>query len=88
VDLGGTLTSAPAHVEGANVDGRPCGRPGTGNDVALSEQLICNTGAEPCPLPPSGAKYPKQTRIVMLPVPRLASMPHPCAGVPRNAFCS
>ncbi|MDR2988163.1 MAG: hypothetical protein LBV34_25340 [Nocardiopsaceae bacterium] len=88
VDLGGTLTSAPAGIEGANVDGRPCGRDGTGNDAALAEQLICNTGIEPCQLPPSKARYPKQTRIVMLPVPRLASMPNPCAGVPENAFCS
>jgi hypothetical protein len=80
--------TAGVWIESANVDGRPCGRPGTGNDPALSEQLICNTGIEPCPLPPSKAKYPTQTRIVMLPVPRLASMPHPCAGVPRNAFCS
>ena len=87
-DLGGTLTSAPAHLERGNVDGRPCGRPGTGNDAALSEQLICNTGAGPCLLPPSQAKYPKQTHIVMLPVPRLASMPNPCDGVPGNAFCS
>jgi len=47
-----------------------------------------NTGFEPCPLPPSQANYPKQTRTVMLPLPRLASMPQPCAGVPRNAFCS
>jgi hypothetical protein len=88
LDLGGALTSAPAHIQGAKVDGRPCGRPGTGNDAALANQLICNTEALPCPLPPREAKYPKQTRIVMLPLPRLASMPDPCAGVPKNAFCS
>jgi hypothetical protein len=87
VNLGGTLTSAPAHIERATVDGRPCGQPGTGLDVALNDQMICNTGFEPCPLPPSEAKYPKQTRIVMLPLPRLPSMPDPCAGLPKNAFC-
>jgi hypothetical protein len=87
-DRGGTLTSAPADIESAGVDGQPCTGPGTGNDTALEDQLICNTGVEPCPLPPSQAKYPKQTRIVMLPLPRLPSMPDPCAGVPRNAFCA
>jgi hypothetical protein len=88
VDRSGALTSAPAHVERASVDGRPCGRPGTGNDVALEDQLICATGFAPCPLPPADATYPKQTSTVMLPLPRLSSMPNPCEGVPRNAFCS
>jgi hypothetical protein len=87
VDRSGALTSTPADIEDPNVDGQPCGKPGTGNDVALFEQLICSTGIEPCPLPPSEANYPKQTRIVMLPLPRLASMPDPCVVVPRNAFC-
>jgi hypothetical protein len=88
VDLGGTITSAPAHIERARVDGQPCGQPGTGLDVPLQDQMICNTGFEPCPLPPREARYPKQTRTVMLPLPRLPSMPDPCAGVPKNAFCS
>jgi hypothetical protein len=88
VALGGSLTSAPADIQSANVDGRPCGKPGTGNDTALEDQLICNTGALPCPVPPSQAKYPKQTHTVILPLPRLASMPNPCTGVPKNAFCS
>jgi hypothetical protein len=87
-DVSGRVTSAPADIQAATVDGRPCTRAGTGNDIALEDQMICNTGFEPCPLPPSKARYPKQTRIVMLPLPRLPSMPDPCAGVPRNAFCS
>jgi len=69
------------------VDGQPCGQPGNGNDPALVDQLICTTGFVHCPLPPNLASYPKQTRIVMLPLPQLASMPKPCASVPRNAFC-
>jgi len=87
VDLRGPLTSAPAGIQGAGVDGQPCGRPGTGNDPALANQLICATAAFPCPLPHSQARYPKQTRTVMLPLPQLPSMPKPCAGVPRNPFC-
>jgi hypothetical protein len=53
----------------------------------LSVQLICATGAANCPLPPVLASCPQQTRTLMLPLPRLPSMPKPCAGVPRNAFC-
>jgi hypothetical protein len=88
IDRSGTLTSAPAHIERATVDGRPCGRPGTGADAPLEEQMICSSGSEPCPLPPSEARYPQQTRIVMLPLPWLPSMPDPCSGLPRNPFCN
>ena len=87
VDFGGPLTSAPASIESASVDGQPCGRPGNGNDPALVNQLICATGFVTCPVRPALAKYPKQTRTVMMPLPRLPSMPQPCAGVPGNAFC-
>jgi hypothetical protein len=87
VDLGGRLTSAPADIESAGVDGQPCGRPGNSNDPALTNQLVCATRFATCPVRPALARYPKQTRIVMVPLPRLASMPRPCAGVPRNAFC-
>ena len=87
VDLHGPLTSAPADIQSASVDGQPCGRPGAGNDPALTNQLICATGAFPCSLPHSQARYPQQTRTVMLPLPQPPSMPKPCAGVPSNAFC-
>jgi hypothetical protein len=69
------------------VDGRPCGKPGTTTDNALVQQLICatgNTALGPCP---KGSHYPKQTRIVLAPLPVLPSMPRPCAGVPSNGFC-
>jgi hypothetical protein len=87
IDLHGPLTSAPAGIQSANVDGQPCAGPGNGNDPALTTQLICATGFARCPLPSNQASYPKQTSTVMLPLPQLASMPQPCAGVPRNAFC-
>jgi len=87
VDLGGAVTSAPADIQSANVDGQPCGGPGNGNDPALTDQLVCTTGFLRCPLPPHLAHYPKQTAIAMLPLPQLPSMPEPCAGVPKNAFC-
>jgi hypothetical protein len=87
VALHGPLTSAPAGIQNAGVDGQPCGGTGTGNDAALTNQLICATAAFLCHLPHSRARYPKQTRTVMLPLPQLATMPEPCAGVPGNAFC-
>jgi hypothetical protein len=87
VDLGGRLTSAPAGIQNAKVDGQPCGQPGTRSVPALTNQLICATGFTKCPVSSSQARYPKQTRTVMMPLPKLVSMPDPCAGVPRNAFC-
>jgi hypothetical protein len=87
VDLHGPLTSAPADIQSASVNGQPCGLPGAGNDPALTNQLICATGAFPCNLPSSQARYPQHTGTAMLPLPVLTSMPMPCAGVPKNAFC-
>jgi hypothetical protein len=86
--LSGTLTSQPAHIQRATVDGKPCKAPGTSTDPALTGQLICATGATglgPCP---AGSHYPQQTRIVLAPLPLLPTMPDPCAGVPWNAFCA
>jgi hypothetical protein len=86
-DRGGTVTSSPSSIESASVDGPPCTREGTGPDLALAGQLACATAGEPCPLPSFLASYPKQTGIMMLPLPQLATMPNPCTGVPKNAFC-
>jgi hypothetical protein len=83
----GRLTSSPAKIQSASVDGRPCGKPGTTTNNPLVQQLICatgNTALGPCP---KGSHYPKQTRIVLAPLPVLPSMPRPCAGVPGNRFC-
>jgi len=87
VDRGGPLTSVPLNIQNASKDGQPCGRPGTGADLMLGLQLACATGPANCVLPASLARYPQQTRTVMLPLPRLPSMPGPCTGVPRNPFC-
>jgi hypothetical protein len=53
----------------------------------LAAELACATEGQLCVLPSFLANYPQQTRTVMLPLPRLPSMPKPCSGVPRNAFC-
>jgi hypothetical protein len=87
IAVGGTLTSEPAHIQRTSVDGRPCGKSGTSTDLALVGQLICATGATGLGTCPPGSHYPKQTAVVMAPLPPLPTMPDPCAGVPRNAFC-
>ena len=48
-------------------------------------QLTCAAEFGACP---PGAHYPKQTKISILPLPKLLTMPDPCAGVPANPFCS
>jgi hypothetical protein len=89
-DSSGRLTSAPAGIESAKVDGQPCTAKGTGNDLALAAQLACASGLSQFGVTacvPFLESYPQHTRTVMVPLPQLASMPSPCTGVPRNAFC-
>jgi len=51
----------------------------------LLAQVLCDTGYGACP---AGSVYPPLTAITMHPLPgALASMPDPCAGVPRNSWC-
>ena len=87
-DLHGAVTSEPANIQRAGVDGPPCGKPGTTIDSALVLQLICATGASGFGTCPPGSHYPKQTKIVMAPLPPLPSMPDPCNGVPASGFCA
>ena len=84
-DASGRVTSEPKSIQTAAVDGKPCGKQGTSVDGALVGQLTCAAEFGPCP---PGAHYPKQTKISILPLPVLPSMPNPCAGVPANPFCS
>lgn len=83
--IGSALTSAPVGIEQPGLDGRPCGRPGTGSDAVLLAQLGCATLSGQCKVPDSF--YPRQTRIDYVPLPTLPSMPDPCAGIPQKTFC-
>jgi hypothetical protein len=79
------LTSSPAQIESATVDGQPCGvRPGTEDNPALLQQLGCADGGH---CTDHDAHYPVSDTIGAVPLPALPTMPDPCAGVPRNAFC-
>ena len=51
----------------------------------LLDQVLCDTGFGTCP---SGAHYPQPTGVVHDPLPKVATMPNPCAGVPANAWCT
>ena len=77
-------TSAPANLEQAYPK---CGVKGvkanTGGD--LLGQVLCDTGFGACP---AGSNYPAYAATpVMHPLPKLPSMPNPCAGVPDNRWC-
>jgi hypothetical protein len=88
-DAAGRVTSEPKNIQAPSVDGRPCGKVGTGLDLALVQQLICATGSTALGIScPTGSHYPKQTKIAIAPLPTLPTMPNPCAGVPANPFCS
>ncbi|WP_037607861.1 right-handed parallel beta-helix repeat-containing protein [Streptacidiphilus rugosus] len=83
---GGPLTSDPASIQSGAVDGTPCGAgAGVGDDRLLFGELVCAAGFGPCPVP--GASYPQRTGLDLAPIVAQDSMPRPCAGLPRNAFC-
>ena len=66
-----------------------CGRIGTANNnLVLLAEAACNTELDTSLCAPTD-HYPRGTKVVMHPLPtrRLRTMPHPCAGVPRNPWC-
>ncbi len=75
--------SAPSNLEKTQ---RICGKLTrvARNGGPLFGQVLCDTGYLPCP---KGSHYPKFIHVVMHALPKLPSMPNPCAGVPANAWC-
>ena len=93
-DTKGTLTSTPSDAQtlhsscnGATVDSS-LSEPQTDTflaEVGCDSTLYVAASKLPCP---PGSSYPRRTHVVMHPLPRhLKSMPHPCAGLPRNPWC-
>jgi hypothetical protein len=88
----GGVTSSPSGLQqskpACNGDAPPDPNPQMTNQVVCDSQFfaaLLPAGGSPCP---PGASYPRQTKVVMHPLPKgLKSMPHPCAGVPANAWC-
>ena len=76
--------TAPANLQQLQ---RSCGSTTTASNTggALLSQVLCDTHLGRCP---AGARYPKPTGVVLQALPTdLASMPDPCAGVPRTDWC-
>jgi len=67
--------------------GNPLGYPDLVSTTVLLAEVGCATQALfNCPTTPL-ASYPRQTKVVMAPLPVQATMPNPCAGVPANPWC-
>jgi hypothetical protein len=81
---GSQLTSSPARIQARAVDGKPCALPETAANPALLQQLGCADGGT-CTA--RHANYPHPVTIASIALPRLPTMPNPCAGAPKNAFC-
>jgi hypothetical protein len=53
-------------------------------EVLCDAQVSINPPAPPaCPT----GQYPRRTGVIMHPLPKLPTMPNPCAGVPANPWC-
>ena len=80
------VRSEPAGLQTTHAQ---CGVPNSGEppggpltlEAACATQLIVS-----CPTAP-GVKYPRQTKVRLLPLPKQQSMPNPCGGVPANPWC-
>jgi len=89
-DADGTFTSSPANLQTTNAK---CGMvnpntsAGDGNQQFLLE-AACDTEALGAGVGCAVTDhYPRATKIVMHPLPKLPTMPNPCKGVPANPWC-
>lgn len=83
VDPDGSFPTNLAATE-KKCTGKTAGGNALGAAQALYFQALCDTGFGSCP---SGAKYPKHGAVEYHAVPKLPTMPNPCKGVPKNAWC-
>jgi hypothetical protein len=82
---GSTPSSTPAEIQSTH---GTCGQPNTGEPASsiLGAEATCDSQlVATCPEAP-GEKYPRG-EVKLLALPKLPSMPNPCAGVPANAWC-
>jgi hypothetical protein len=73
---------------------RVCGVKGVPDaDPVFTAEVACDSTLSLFGLPqgatcPPGSNYPRQTQVVMHPLPaNLPTMPNPCSGVPANPWC-
>lgn len=85
---GAPVTTSPAGLQQSLPK---CGPFALGNlNATFFSQVGCDSQVSVIGLtfPCLGGHYPRRTQIVMHPLPAgLATMPHPCAGVPVNPWC-
>jgi len=87
-DTTGKLTTWPAGLQKSQ---GTCGKPNYPSSAAfaaLAVQAACATHLLiPCPPNSAGMSYPGTTKVRLKPLPKQATMPNPCAGVPANPWC-
>jgi hypothetical protein len=66
-----------------------CTQTNAGDDTVLAAEAACAGQLfGPCPSTPLATNYPRPASRFSLPgLPKLATMPNPCAGVPANPWC-
>lgn len=87
------LTISPTAIDSVHRTCDNLPNAGTTANAPFLAEVACDSranigpvnGAQAC-LPTD--KYPTQTKVVMHALPALATMPHPCAGVPANPWCT
>jgi hypothetical protein len=78
------LIQSPPHSE--------CGIPDSGEPLAssLGAQVACDSqffaSVAECPAG-EAAKYPRRTKVELIPLPEQRTMEDPCVSVPRNGWC-
>ncbi len=89
-DTGGTLSPDAAKLQTTSPNCTTTSVPPNLNIPFLNE-VLCDSGVK---VPPFGCQpgdhYPHRTMVIMhrLPTKQLKPMANPCAGVPKNAWCS
>jgi hypothetical protein len=87
---GNTNTARALTTDPAAIDSRDqCGKTylPAADPLLLAQALCASNALIPCP-PGTVGKYPQRTKVVLsLPRPQ-PTMPHPCAGVPADPWCS
>ncbi|MBV9006874.1 MAG: hypothetical protein JO181_19565 [Solirubrobacterales bacterium] len=83
---GGSLTGAAAALEQMHPKCDGSAAPANTGGQFVSE-VYCDSQLDTALCLPTD-HYPRRTRVVMHPLPKLPTMPNPCAGVPTNPWCT
>jgi hypothetical protein len=65
--------------------------PHSSSNQQFLTEVLCDSQVEITPGQPAACpngQYPRRTRVIMHRLPKLPTMPNPCAGVPNNPWCT